>query len=137
MPTPTHDLRQTYLHLTPHERAPAIPAGEAFWKQLMTGDFTDAQVEAVARGGWLISRFTHDGDWPHWERHPHGDEVLICVSGELAFDIEHADGRQEQVELGAGRTLVMPAGAWHRGRGEGPAELIAVTAGRGTDHRPA
>jgi len=136
MPTQTHDLSETYLHLTPEERAPAIPAGESFWNQLMTGQFVDPKVEAVTQGGWLVSRFTHGADWPHWEMHPHGDEVLICVSGAMRFDLEHADGTVEEVSLVAGRTLVMPAGVWHRGRGAGPAEIVALTAGRSTQHRP-
>lgn len=137
MPTPTHDLRETYLHLSAEERAPAMPGGDSFWGQLMSGNFTDPRVEAVADGGWLVTRFTHTGDWPHWERHPHGDEVLVCLSGSVRFLLEHEDGRQETVDLREGRTLVMPAGAWHRGLGEGPAEILAITAGRGTDHRPA
>lgn len=137
MKTETHDLTETYLHLTPDERAPAIPAGEAFWNQLMTGRFVDPRVERVAAGGWLVSRFTHRGDWPHWECHPEGDEVLTCLSGEVDFVLDHPDGRAERVLLTEGRTLVVPTGVWHRGLGEGPAEILAMTAGKGTQHRPA
>jgi len=137
VPPETHDLTETYLHLTPDERAPAMPGGDAFWGQLMSGEFTDPAVARVADGGWLVTRFTHAGDWPHWERHPHGDEVLTCLSGSVTFVVESTDGQHEPVELTEGRTLVGPAGAWHRGLGEGPAEILAITAGRGTDHRPA
>ena len=134
-PRPTTSARPTSTS-APTSAPPAIPAGEPFWRQLMTGEFTDPRVAAVAEGGWLVSRSTHDGDWPNWERHPNGDEVLTCLSGAMRFDIEHANGSQETVALEAGQTLVMPAGAWHRGLG-GPAEILAITAGRGTDHRAA
>lgn len=131
----TIDLREHYLHLTPDERAPAIPV-DGFWDQLMSGTFTDPRVEGVAQGGWLVSRFTHAGDWEHWECHPEGDEVLICVSGTAVFDIEAEDGTVRSLPLTAHRVLVIPAGAWHRGRGAGPAEIVALTAGKGTQHRP-
>lgn len=137
MATPTHDLTETYLHLDGDGRAPAVEAGEAFWMQLMTGAFTDPKVEAIAAGGWLVSRFVHGGDWPHWEMHPEGDEVLTCLEGALTFVLEHPGGAHEEVRLTAGRTLVMPAGVWHRGLGRGPATVLAITAGKGTQHRPA
>lgn len=131
----THDLREQYLHLTPAERAVRLPA-EGFWGQLMSGAPDNPDIAAVAAGGWLVTRFTHDGPWPHWERHPSGDEVIIALSGSMIFVIEAADGEPETVTLAAPRHIVIPAGRWHRGL-EGEAELIALTAGRGTDHRPA
>lgn len=135
MPVPTHDMSDTYIHLAPDERAPAIPGGAAFWGQVMSGQFTDPKVKRVTEGGWLVSRFTHSGDWPHWEMHPNGDEVLYAISGEVDFELEHPDGQRERVELRAGHVLVMPAGVWHLGLGDGPAEILAITAGRGTEHR--
>jgi len=134
MPT-TADLRDSYLHLTPGERAISLPA-EGFWDQLMRGGPDNPDIAAVADGGWLVSRFTHDGAWPHWERHPHGDEVILALSGSVVFVIESAEGEAERVELLAPEHLVIPAGRWHRGL-DGEAELVALTAGRGTDHRPA
>lgn len=137
MATETVDLAETYLHLDGSDRAPAIEGGEAFWQQLMSGRFTDPKVEALSKGGWLVSRFVHEGDWPHWEMHPHGDEVLTCLDGALTFVLEGEEGATEEVRLTAGRTLVMPAGTWHRGLGRGPATILAITAGAGTQHRPA
>jgi mannose-6-phosphate isomerase-like protein (cupin superfamily) len=136
MPIETVDLSETYLHLRPDERAPALPGGEAFWGKLMQGGGGDPAVEAIAGGGWLVTRFVHDGDWPHWECHPRGDEVLTCLDGEVTFVLETEEGEQT-VRLTPGRTLVVPAGAWHRGLGRGPATILAITAGAGTEHRPA
>ncbi len=130
----TIDLRTSYLHLNPLDRAVSMPAGEWFWNQLMSGSFEDARVAAVADGGWLVSRFTHEGDWDHWEMHPEGDEVLTALSGGCTFHLEMG-GTVQDVPLVEGRTLVIPAGIWHRATGDSPTEILALTAGSGTQHR--
>jgi mannose-6-phosphate isomerase-like protein (cupin superfamily) len=132
----TLDLGKTYLHLLPTDRAASLPGGDAFWSQLMSGRFEDARVADVADGGWLVTRFTHRGDWEHWEMHPEGDEVLTALSGGCVFHLE-VGGTVEEVPLVEGRTLVVPAGVWHRATGDTPTEILALTAGKGTQHRPA
>jgi len=47
-----------------------------------------------------------------------------------------ADGIRE-IEFVAGRLLVVPKGVWHTAKVRNPARLLAITAGRGTQHRPA
>jgi hypothetical protein len=39
-------------------------------------------------------------------------------------------------ELTAGQTFVVPRGVWHRGIVRQPGELMFITPGAGTDHRP-
>jgi mannose-6-phosphate isomerase-like protein (cupin superfamily) len=37
------------------------------------------------RGHELISCHEFDEDWSSWEIHPHGDEIVILLSGEVRF----------------------------------------------------
>ena len=40
------------------------------------------------------------------------------------------------LEPKSGQTLVIPTGIWHRGIVRLPGELLFITAGAGTEHRP-
>ena len=46
-------------------------------------------------------------------------------------------GVERAVEMTAGSTFVVPAGAWHRAVKVEPHKLMAITYGAGTKHRPA
>ena len=75
-------------------------------------------------------------DWTHWEMHPAGDEILLMVEGRATFVLDLPEGSRD-VDLPAGRLLVVPKGVWHTARVSVPARLLAITAGSGTQHRPA
>jgi len=49
--------------------------------------------------------------------------------------LDFRDGVRE-VALNAGRLLVIPRGVWHTAKMSGPARLLAITAGHGTQHKP-
>jgi mannose-6-phosphate isomerase-like protein (cupin superfamily) len=68
--------------------------------------------------------------------HPEGDEILSLVSGAIDFVVEER-GERRTVELRPGRTFVVPRGAWHRALVKEPSVVLAVTYGRGTQHRDA
>ena len=75
-------------------------------------------------------------DWPRWERHPGGDEILVMLSGEMDLVIETRSS-DRRGRLKAGQTFVVPRGAWHRGLARKPGKLMFITPGAGTEHRPA
>ena len=85
--------------------------------------------------GRLVSMHTFDRPWEAWERHPAGDEVVVCVSGAIRLVQEFADGDTRTVELQAGDYAINPAGVWHIADVDGPATCLFITAGLGTDHR--
>jgi hypothetical protein len=35
------------------------------------------------KGHVLVATFAFDADWPTWERHPAGDELVCLLSGEV------------------------------------------------------
>ena len=86
--------------------------------------------------GRLLSVLPMEGDWRNWEMHPAGDEILFMLEGKATFVLDLGDGLKE-IALSAGRLLVIPKAVWHTAKVSEPARLLAITAGLGTQHRPA
>jgi mannose-6-phosphate isomerase-like protein (cupin superfamily) len=86
--------------------------------------------------GRLVSLFRFTEDWPGWEMHPAGDEVVVCLSGEMHLTQEFPDGRIEKVILKPGEYAINPPGVWHTADIPGEASALFVTAGVGTQNRP-
>lgn len=86
--------------------------------------------------GRLVSLFRFDGDWPGWEMHPAGDEVVVCLSGTMELIQELEDGTHVHTRLSPGEYAVNPPGTWHTADIEGEATGLFITAGEGTQHRP-
>ena len=70
-----------------------------------------------------------------WEMHPDGDETLTLLSGLIHLVFEEADG-ERTIVLKAGESKVIPAGIWHRQIVVEPWELLFMTFGDTTKHRP-
>ncbi len=134
----TIDPSENYLLLEADGAAIPLPGGRPFWEQLISGNPADPGIRRLmdSEQGRLVSAFNMEADWTNWEMHPAGDEILFMLEGEAKFLLELADGIQE-IELVAGRLLVVPKGVWHTAKVRKRARLLAITAGRGTQHRPA
>jgi len=85
--------------------------------------------------GRLVATFACDADWPHWEMHPHGEEVLVLLAGTMTMVLDDG-GKEARVKLTAGRGCIVPRGVWHRAEVSEPGRLLGITYGRGTTHRP-
>lgn len=86
--------------------------------------------------GRLVNLHRFDRPWQSWEMHPHGDEIVLCLSGALTLHQEMADGAAATITLGPGEYAINPRGAWHTADVEGEAEVLFITAGLETTHRP-
>ena len=91
---------------------------------------------ADGREGRLVSQYTFTEDWPGWEMHPAGEEVVICTAGGMELTQEFPDGRRESVTLRPGEYAINPPGVWHIADIVQEATAIFITAGEGTQHRP-
>lgn len=120
-------LNATYVHLRPDDSALAMKGGEEFWAGIEDRRDLDR--------GRLMGASQQTADWDHWERHPAGEEILTLLSGELEIVLQTQAG-EERAVLKPGQALVIPAGIWHRGIVRIPGELLFITAGAGTEHRP-
>src|SRR5690606_39403706 len=86
-------LDQIYVHLTPDDGgATPIPVTPDFWATIATR--TDLH------DGFLLTRARMTEDWPHWEMHPEGEEIVILLAG--AIDLrseEHTSELQSRENL--------------------------------------
>jgi len=134
----TFDLLKNYFLLEPDGAAISLPGGWDFWSQLMSGDASDPGIRRLmgSEHGRLLTVLTMNADWTNWEMHPVGDELLFMLEGSATFLLDLLDGVRE-VALNAGRLLVIPRGVWHTAKMSGPARLLTITTGHGTQHKPA
>jgi quercetin dioxygenase-like cupin family protein len=126
------DLTTTPIHLGLGSRA--LPMAGFAWDP----DVLQAYVTATAEDGVegrMVMVFEGGGVGNAWERHPAGDEVVICLSGRLTV-IRNVDGEEDPVELGPGEAMINPRGVWHVVDVDGPARFMTITPGVGTEHRP-
>ena len=119
------DLEQTFLALTGQGGAQALEGAH----------FGERLSKAPADMAYLVGVYPFAADWPHWEMHPNGHEVLVFLEGRLEMTLEQ-DGARRTVEVGPGSTLVIPPGAWHTARVIEPGRMLGITYGDGTQHRP-
>lgn len=124
----TLDPSETCMGLSADGVLSAWPGGEAFWSQ-------DEATLNQRCASWLISEFEFAENWPNWEMHPEGDELVYLLSGAATLILETADGPQ-RLAL-AGRAAVrVPRGVWHTAEVTAPCRMLFITWGAGTQHRP-
>jgi quercetin dioxygenase-like cupin family protein len=101
-------------------------------------DWYAAYIERNAADGneaRLVQTFSFGANWTSWERHPAGDEAVICIAGEIALIQELPDGPRT-LTLRPGDYAINPRGVWHTADVAGAATALFITAGIGTEHRP-
>ena len=106
-------------------------AGEMDWYMAYGERHKDDGLE-----GRLVSMHTFKESWPSWEMHPNGDELVLCVAGNLTLHQEHADGTTATVTLKPGEYIINPPGTWHTADVDDEATGVFITAGVGTEIRP-
>ena len=50
------------------------------------------------RGRYLVAKYSFEGDWPTWEIHPKGDEVVVLLAGAADMLLDEG-GRHRVVKL--------------------------------------
>jgi len=115
--------------------AKAVPQPEFTGAMDWYMDYSE-RVAADGAEGRLVTTHTFTESWTSWEVHPVGDEVVLCLSGEMTLHQKFPDGRAQQVTIGAGEYAINPPGVWHTADIAQTATALFITAGEGTDHRP-
>jgi hypothetical protein len=121
------DLCETYVHLADGPDARRVEVTPDFWRTL------DEKPEL--HGGRLVTASRFTADWPHWEMHPAGEELVLLVTGALDLVLEDAGGARTTLPLRGRGAVLIPRGTWHWARVREPSELWFVTYGEGTQHR--
>jgi len=87
------------------------------------------------KGCELIAAHNTEGDWSTWEKHPHGDEIVILLSGQVDFVLQMEQGEECITLNEPGRYVIVPSNTWHRAVNARQAKLLFITPGEGTDHK--
>ena len=126
----THTINSTFVVFDAKGDATPLNVTETFWQDLTNrfGDFS---------GRLLVSCFSFDQDWENWEIHPHGDELVCLLSGDLDFILEQNDGQRAVPLNTPGSFVIVPRGTWHTARVRSPSSALFVTPGQGTTTQPA
>ncbi|MET0361651.1 MAG: cupin domain-containing protein [Sphingobium sp.] len=95
-----------------------------------------ARVATDGAEGRLVSLYDFHESWTSWERHPAGDELVLCIAGSICLIQEDGQGARTEVTLGPGDYAINPPGIWHTADVEDHATALFITAGLGTEHKP-
>jgi mannose-6-phosphate isomerase-like protein (cupin superfamily) len=119
------NLAEEFVVLTPDKVAGTVTNTPAVFEELdrLYGDFKNHE---------LIALFEFQQDWPSWEIHPNGDEVVVLLAGSATFVLRLEDGKREIVLRGPGDSVIVPRGVWHTARIDTPTRMLFITPGEGT-----
>jgi quercetin dioxygenase-like cupin family protein len=85
----------------------------------------------------LVTQFDFSSDWPNWERHPAGDELVILLAGSAELCLELSSGTSRMRLSAPGEFVLVPRDTWHTARTTVACSMLFVTHGPGTEHREA
>ena len=88
-------------------------------------------------GHLLVACHDFESDWPTWEIHPHGDELVSLVAGDAELVIRTDEGDRSARLSNPGDFVVVPRNTWHTARVHAPTTMMFVTPGEGTENREA
>jgi mannose-6-phosphate isomerase-like protein (cupin superfamily) len=125
------NLTSTFLRLRADSCIEQLALDETFWPRLMSGKLGDFHHE------YLVTTSSFHEDWPNWERHPNGDEIVCLLSGAVTFVFDREGVHDETSLARIGDFVFVPQGVWHTARTRVPTVMLFITAGEGTQGRPA
>jgi len=70
-------------------------------------------------------------DWPTWEIHPKGDEIVVLLSGSAEMVLDEKGGHRSVRLSSPGEFVVVPKGTWHTAKISVPTAMFFITARRG------
>lgn len=128
MPNPgPHKLATDRLILSPDGSVTPKRESPTFYAEL------DQEFDNF-RGHVLVQDGEFSDAWPHWEMHPHGDEIVYLLSGDTEFILRLKSGDQVLRVNEPGTAVIVPRGCWHTARPLKPTRMLFVTPGEGTQH---
>ena len=122
------NLISTFAVLKPSLQIDRLPVTPSIYTEL------DERYDGFA-GHVLLACHHFEDDWPTWEIHPNGDELVCLVSGdtELVLRTDSGDRSVRLAEPGA--FVVVPGGTWHTAKVHAPTTMLFATPGEGTENR--
>ena len=94
-----------------------------------------AEKYAGFKGHELIVCYEFTSDWPSWEVHPHGDEIVVLLAGNTTFHLQMDEGEKQVVLSEQGQYVIVPKGVWHTAKTSEFSRLLFITPGQDTQNR--
>jgi hypothetical protein len=123
------NMKSAYARLRADGSAQSLPVDADFWQDLTAGRFGDFHNE------YLVTTQSFTQNWPLWEMHPKGDEIIVLIAGSVDLILEKKSGNSILPLREPGSWVLVPKGLWHTARVHAPSVLLFITAGEGTQHR--
>ena len=123
-----HSLQHSFAVLDPRLRLSPVAVTPQLYAEL------DRDFDQF-RGHVLIAEYAFEGDWPTWECHPAGDELVLLLAGRATMLLRETEGEREITLTEPGAYLIVPAGTWHTARIDAPTRMLFITPGEGTENR--
>ena len=120
------DPHNIYVHMRGDNRSSTVAATSEFWPDVMSGKRT--------YDGRMLMAFHMAEDMPHWEMHPAGEEFIYLTAGAMTVVLDQGEGEYTW-SVRAGQACLIPSGVWHRFTVSEAVDVVAITAGEGTQHR--
>jgi mannose-6-phosphate isomerase-like protein (cupin superfamily) len=114
-----------FVVFTPALGMEPLPAGPDVYQRLN-------QLYSDFESHSLIAAHQFTQDWPTWEIHPKGDEMVVLLSGSATFVLQTESGQESHRLTNAGEFLIVPRNTWHTARIAEACSLLFVTPGEGT-----
>lgn len=123
--SPAFDLSSAFVHLGDKGTTTVVPIDASFWENM------DPRFEQ----GRMVSIIESSEDWPNWEMHPEGEELIYLLSGRMTLVLDEASGSFDRVDLRAGEATVVQRGIWHTADISEAGKALYITNGAGTQSR--
>lgn len=119
------NLTKEFVVFTPEKIAAVVPNTPELYGNL------DEQFDSFHRHE-LIACHEFESNWPSWEIHPHGDEIVMLMEGSATFILD-VSGQHQEINLSvAGEYVIVPKGVWHTAHIAEWARMLFITPGQGT-----
>jgi mannose-6-phosphate isomerase-like protein (cupin superfamily) len=122
------DLAKDFVVLTPEQRAHVAQLSPTLYPAL------DANYNHF-KGHQLVSCYLFTRDWPTWERHPAGDEIVVLLNGSARMVIATTNGEESTELTEPGSYVIVPKATWHTAKVAHSATLLFITPGEGTENK--
>ena len=122
------DLKEKFVVLSPDKQASTEANTPDLYERIGNkyGDFKNHELIAIDE---------FKSNWPDWELHPYGDEIVMLLTGEIILILDF-ENKQQQIQLrNQGEYAIVPKGVWHTAHIKENARVLFITPGEGTENR--